>query len=179
MPEGKDVKKALYRVLRQSAMREKIRIENRLMPVRVLTDGGRAVGAAALQTRTGEFVAVGAKAVIWRPARAVGWVCPPRDICTEHTRTQPTQVTAIDGLPRRRGILRHRVFQVNPLIKDYNGPACAYVANPFGGYQVNALGERFVDSDYWSGQMMAEVHSEIDSARGPIYLKVSHCPTRH
>ena len=48
-------------------------------------------------------------------------------------------------------------FQVNPLIKDYNGPACAYVANPFGGYQVNALGERFVDSDYWSGQMIAEV----------------------
>ncbi|GAT16699.1 putative oxidoreductase/HEAT repeat-containing protein [Mycolicibacterium thermoresistibile] len=31
-------------------------------------------------------------------------------------------------------------FQVNPLIKDYNGPACAYVANPFGGYQVNAAG---------------------------------------
>ncbi len=29
-------------------------------------------------------------------------------------------------------------FQINPLIKDYNGPACAYVANPFGGYQVNA-----------------------------------------
>ena len=42
-------------------------------------------------------------------------------------------------------------FQINPLIKDYNGPACAYVANPFGGYQVNRHGERFVDSDYWSG----------------------------
>ena len=23
-------------------------------------------------------------------------------------------------------------FQINPLIKDYNGPACAYVAGPFG-----------------------------------------------
>nr|BFE78483.1 hypothetical protein GCM10020093_010840 [Planobispora longispora] len=31
-------------------------------------------------------------------------------------------------------------FQINPLIKDYNGPACAYVANPFGGYQVNNRG---------------------------------------
>ena len=67
-------------------------------------------------------------------------------------------------------------FQINPLIKDYNGPACAYVANPFGGYQVNAQGERFVDSDYWSGQMMSEVKNEIESARGPIYLKVSHLP---
>ena len=40
MPEGKDVKKALYRVLRQRSMREKIRIENRLVPVRVLTENG-------------------------------------------------------------------------------------------------------------------------------------------
>ncbi len=67
-------------------------------------------------------------------------------------------------------------FQINPLIKDYNGPACAYVANPFGGYQVNNRGERFVDCDYWSGQMMAEVARELDSDRGPIYLKLSHLP---
>lgn len=64
MPEGKDVKKALYRVLRQRSMREKIRIENRFMPVRVLTDRGRAVGAVAFNIRTGEFVTVAAKAVI-------------------------------------------------------------------------------------------------------------------
>ncbi|WP_280473896.1 FAD-dependent oxidoreductase, partial [Nocardia asiatica] len=51
MPEGKDVKKALYRVLRQRKMRERIRIENRLMPVRVLTADGRAVGAAPRPTR--------------------------------------------------------------------------------------------------------------------------------
>lgn len=67
-------------------------------------------------------------------------------------------------------------FQINPLIKDYNGPACAYVANPFGGYQVNRHGERFVDSDYWSGQMMAEFAAEVASERGPVYLKLSHLP---
>lgn len=67
-------------------------------------------------------------------------------------------------------------FQINPLIKDYNGPACAYVANPFGGYQVNRHGERFVDSDYWSGQMMAEFAAEVASDRGPVYLKLSHLP---
>src|SRR4029453_19161908 len=35
MPEGKDVKKVLYRVLRQRHIREKVQIENRVMPVRV------------------------------------------------------------------------------------------------------------------------------------------------
>lgn len=177
MPEGKDVKKALYRVLRQRSMREKIRIENRLMPVRVLTLGGRAVGAAALHTRTGEFVAVGAKAVVLATGPC-GRLGLPASGYLYGTYENPTNAGDGYSMAYHAGAELSGIecFQVNPLIKDYNGPACAYVANPFGGYQVNALGERFVDSDYWSGQMMAEVKSEIDSARGPIYLKVSHLP---
>lgn len=177
MPEGKDVKKALYRVLRQRTMREKIRIENRLMPVRVLTDGGRAVGAAALNTRTGEFVAVGAKAVILATGPC-GRLGLPASGYLYGTYENPTNAGDGYSMAYHAGAELSGIecFQINPLIKDYNGPACAYVANPFGGYQVNAGGERFVDSDYWSGQMMSEVKHEIESARGPIYLKVSHLP---
>ncbi|NKY84494.1 fumarate reductase/succinate dehydrogenase flavoprotein subunit [Nocardia veterana] len=177
MPEGKDVKKALYRVLRQRKMREKIRIENRLMPVRVLTAGGRAVGAAALNTRTGEFVAVGAKAVILATGPC-GRLGLPASGYLYGTYENPTNAGDGYAMAYHAGAELSGIecFQINPLIKDYNGPACAYVANPFGGYQVNAQGERFVDSDYWSGQMMAEVKREIESARGPIYLKVSHLP---
>ena len=177
MPEGKDVKKALYRVLRQRKMREKIRIENRLMPVRVLTDGGRAVGAAALNTRTGEFVAVGAKAVILATGPC-GRLGLPASGYLYGTYENPTNAGDGYSMAYHAGAELSGIecFQINPLIKDYNGPACAYVANPFGGYQVNAAGERFVDSDYWSGQMMSEVKHEIESARGPIYLKVSHLP---
>ncbi|MEB4210479.1 fumarate reductase/succinate dehydrogenase flavoprotein subunit [Mycobacterium sp. 94-17] len=177
MPEGKDVKKALYRVLRQRSMREKIRIENRLMPVRVLTQEGRAVGAAALHTRTGEFVTVAAKAVVLATG-ACGRLGLPASGYLYGTYENPTNAGDGYSMAYHAGAELSGIecFQVNPLIKDYNGPACAYVANPFGGYQVNSLGERFVDSDYWSGQMMAEVKSEIDSARGPIYLKVSHLP---
>lgn len=177
MPEGKDVKKALYRVLRQKSMREKIQIENRLMPVRVLTDGGRAVGAAALNSRTGEFVAVAAKAVILATG-ACGRLGLPASGYLYGTYENPTNAGDGYAMAYHAGAELSGIecFQINPLIKDYNGPACAYVANPFGGYQVNANGDRFVDSDYWSGQMMAEVKREIESARGPIYLKVSHLP---
>ncbi|MFC9994732.1 fumarate reductase/succinate dehydrogenase flavoprotein subunit [Nocardia sp. NPDC127526] len=177
MPEGKDVKKALYRVLRQRKMRERIRIENRLMPVRVLTADGRAVGAAALHTRTGEFVAVAAKAVILATGPC-GRLGLPASGYLYGTYENPTNAGDGYAMAYHAGAELSGIecFQINPLIKDYNGPACAYVANPFGGYQVNALGERFVDSDYWSGQMMSEVKREIESARGPIYLKVSHLP---
>jgi succinate dehydrogenase/fumarate reductase flavoprotein subunit len=65
-------------------------------------------------------------------------------------------------------------FQINPLIKDYNGPACAYVTGPLGGHTVNARGHRFIQSDYWSGQMMLEFYRELHSKDGPVFLKLTH-----
>ncbi|MER7951579.1 fumarate reductase/succinate dehydrogenase flavoprotein subunit [Streptomyces sp. NPDC096079] len=179
MPEGKDVKKVLYRQLRRREMRERIRIENRVMPVRVLThpEDGRAVGAAGLHTRTGEFVVVRAGAVILATGPC-GRLGLPASGYLYGTYENPTNAGDGYAMAYHAGAALTGIecFQINPLIKDYNGPACAYVANPFGGYQVNRHGERFVESDYWSGQMMAEFAAELASDRGPVYLKLSHLP---
>ncbi|WP_069885508.1 fumarate reductase/succinate dehydrogenase flavoprotein subunit [Streptomyces luteocolor] len=177
MPEGKDVKKVLYRQLRRREMRERIRIENRVMPVRVLTVDGRAVGAAGFNTRTGEFVTVRAGAVILATG-ACGRLGLPASGYLYGTYENPTNAGDGYAMAYHAGAALTGIecFQINPLIKDYNGPACAYVANPFGGYQVNRLGERFVESDYWSGQMMSEFAAELASDRGPVYLKLSHLP---
>ncbi|GGQ76084.1 fumarate reductase/succinate dehydrogenase flavoprotein subunit [Couchioplanes azureus] len=177
MPEGRDVKKVLYRVLRTRQYREKIQIENRVMPVRVLTRGGRAVGAAGFDTRSGEFVTVAAGAVILATG-ACGRLGLPASGYLYGTYENPTNAGDGYAMAYHAGAELSGIecFQINPLIKDYNGPACAYVANPFGGYQVNNRGERFVDCDYWSGQMMAEVARELESDRGPIYLKLTHLP---
>ncbi|GAA4044442.1 fumarate reductase/succinate dehydrogenase flavoprotein subunit [Nonomuraea soli] len=177
MPEGRDIKKVLYRVLRRRDIRSKVTIENRVMPVRVLVSGGRAVGVAGFDTRSGRFVVVRAGAVILATG-AAGRLGLPASGYLYGTYENPTNAGDGHSMAYHAGAELSGIecFQINPLIKDYNGPACAYVANPFGGYQVNNRGERFVDSDYWSGQMMAEVADEIASARGPIYLKLSHLP---
>ncbi|MFK0050346.1 fumarate reductase/succinate dehydrogenase flavoprotein subunit [Streptomyces sp. NPDC090741] len=179
MPEGKDVKKVLYRQLRRREMRERIRIENRVMPVRVLTspEDGRAIGAAAFNTRTGAFVTVRAGAVILATGPC-GRLGLPASGYLYGTYENPTNAGDGYAMAYHAGAALTGIecFQINPLIKDYNGPACAYVANPFGGYQVNRHGERFVDSDYWSGQMMSEFAAELASDRGPVYLKLSHLP---
>ncbi|MDQ0599737.1 succinate dehydrogenase/fumarate reductase flavoprotein subunit/HEAT repeat protein [Streptomyces canus] len=179
MPEGKDVKKVLYRQLRRREMRERIRIENRVMPVRVLTspEDGRAVGAVGFNTRTGAFVTVRAGAVILATGPC-GRLGLPASGYLYGTYENPTNAGDGYAMAYHAGaeLTGIECFQINPLIKDYNGPACAYVANPFGGYQVNRHGERFVDSDYWSGQMMAEFAAEVASDRGPVYLKLSHLP---
>jgi succinate dehydrogenase/fumarate reductase flavoprotein subunit len=158
-------------------MRERIRIENRVMPVRVLTAGGAAVGAAGFNTRTGAFVTVRAGAVILATG-ACGRLGLPASGYLYGTYENPTNAGDGYAMAYHAGaeLTGIECFQINPLIKDYNGPACAYVANPFGGYQVNRHGERFVDSDYWSGQMMAEFAAEVASDRGPVYLKLSHLP---
>ncbi|MFE0461328.1 fumarate reductase/succinate dehydrogenase flavoprotein subunit [Kitasatospora sp. NPDC058965] len=177
MPEGKDVKKVLYRVLRERRMRERVTIENRVMPVRVLTAGGRAVGAAGFDTRSGEFVTVRAGAVVLATGPC-GRLGLPASGYLYGTYENPTNAGDGYAMAYHAGAELSGIecFQINPLIKDYNGPACAYVANPFGGYQVNRLGERFVDSDYWSGRMMAEFAAELHSDRGPVYLRTTHLP---
>jgi succinate dehydrogenase/fumarate reductase flavoprotein subunit len=177
MPEGRDVKKVLYRTLRARDVRAKVTISNRVMPVRVLTVDGVAVGAVGFDTRTGEFVTVSAGAVILATG-ACGRLGLPASGYLYGTYENPTNAGDGYAMAYHAGAELSGIecFQINPLIKDYNGPACAYVANPFGGYQVNAEGNRFVDCDYWSGRMMAEVKRELDSARGPIYLKLSHLP---
>ncbi|MFD3569583.1 fumarate reductase/succinate dehydrogenase flavoprotein subunit [Streptomyces sp. NPDC058667] len=179
MPEGKDVKKVLYRQLRRREMRERIRIENRVMPVRILTrpEDGRAVGAAGFHTRTGAFVVVRAGAVILATGPC-GRLGLPASGYLYGTYENPTNAGDGYAMAYHAGAALTGIecFQINPLIKDYNGPACAYVANPFGGYQVNRHGERFVESDYWSGQMMAEFAAELASDRAPVYLKLSHLP---
>ncbi|NIJ11935.1 succinate dehydrogenase/fumarate reductase flavoprotein subunit [Saccharomonospora amisosensis] len=177
MPEGRDVKKVLYRKLRAREVRSKVTMLNRVMPVRVLTVAGRAVGAAGFDTRSGEFVTISAGAVVLS-AGACGRLGLPASGYLYGTYENPTNAGDGYAMAYHAGAELSGIecFQINPLIKDYNGPACAYVANPFGGYQVNAEGNRFVDCDYWSGQMLAEVKRELDSARGPIYLKLSHLP---
>ena len=87
---------------------------------------------------------------------------------------------------QRRRRLRHGVsrrapswpniecFQINPLIKDYNGPACAYVTGPFGGYTANARANASSSATTGAGQMMWEFHQELQGGNGPVFLKLDH-----
>lgn len=171
MPEGYDIKKILTRVIRQRG----VRVENRVMATRVLLDQGRAAGALGFNVRTGEFVVIRAKAVILA-CGACGRLGLPASGYLMGTYENPANAGDGYSMAYHAGaeLTNIECFQVNPLLKDYNGPACAYVSGPYGGYTVNAKGNRFMLSDYWSGQMMWEFYRELHSANGPVYLKMDH-----
>jgi succinate dehydrogenase/fumarate reductase flavoprotein subunit len=171
MPEGYDLKKILTRVLKRSG----VRIINRVMATRLLLDGDRVAGVLGFDTRSGAFTVIRAKAVILC-CGASGRLGLPASGYLYGTYENPANAGDGYSLAYHAGaeLTGIECFQINPLIKDYNGPACAYVTGPLGGHTVNARGHRFIESDYWSGHMMLEFYRELHSANGPVYLKLDH-----
>ncbi len=171
MPEGKDLKKILARQVK----RHKAKVTNRVMATRVMVKEGRAIGAVGFDVRNGDFVIIQAKAVVLCTG-ACGRLGLPESGYLYGTYENPTNAGDGYSMAYHAGaeLTNIECFQINPLIKDYNGPACAYVASPFGAYTANAEGHRFVNCDYWSGQMMLEIWKELHSGKGPIQLKMTH-----
>ncbi|MCO8642493.1 fumarate reductase/succinate dehydrogenase flavoprotein subunit [Burkholderia multivorans] len=172
MPEGHDIKKVLYRQLK----RARIAITNRIVATRVLTDAhGNASGVLGFDCRTAEFHVIRAKAVILC-CGAAGRLGLPASGYLMGTYENPTNAGDGYAMAYHAGaaLANLECFQINPLIKDYNGPACAYVTGPLGGFTANGKGERFIECDYWSGQMMWEFYQELQSGNGPVFLKLDH-----
>ncbi len=171
MPNGETVKKALYRQLR----RARILISNRYMATRLLTGDGRVAGAISVNTRTAEILVIRAKSVILCMGAAGRLGLPTSGYLFG---TYENAANSGDGYAMAyhagAALANLECFQINPLIKDYNGPACAYVAGPFGAYTANNEGARFIECDYWSGQMMLEFYNELQSGKGPVFLKLNH-----
>ncbi|MBV9949348.1 MAG: fumarate reductase/succinate dehydrogenase flavoprotein subunit [Myxococcales bacterium] len=171
MPEGYDLKKILTRLIKRAG----VQVLNRFAATRVLLDRGRVAGVIGFDVRTGEVRVVRGKAVILC-CGASGRLGLPASGYLYGTYENPSNAGDGYSMAYHAGaeLTGIECFQINPLIKDYNGPACAYVTGPLGGHTVNARGDRFIQSDYWSGQMMFEFYRELQSENGPVYLKLTH-----
>jgi succinate dehydrogenase/fumarate reductase flavoprotein subunit len=172
MPEGHHMKKVLYRQLKQ----KRVEVTNRVIATRVLLDeNGAAAGVMGFDCRSGDFVVIRAKAVILC-CGAAGRLGLPTSGYLFGTYENPTNAGDGYAMAYHAGaeLANLECFQINPLIKDYNGPSCAYVTGPFGGYTANGKGERFIECDYWSGQMMMEFYNELQGGNGPVFLKMNH-----
>jgi len=172
MPEGHNMKKILYRQLR----RKRVQVINRFMATRLFNGpDGRIAGAMLLNPRTGETAVIKAKTVILCTG-AAGRLGLPSSGYLFGTYENPTNAGDGYSMAYHAGaeLTGLECYQINPLIKDYNGPACAYVTGPMGGYTANAQGDRFIECDYWSGQMMMEFFKELEGGKGPVFLKLDH-----
>jgi succinate dehydrogenase/fumarate reductase flavoprotein subunit len=172
MPEGHHMKRILYRQLK----RARVEITNRVVVTRVLTGpDGQVAAVMGFDCRTAELYLIRTKAAVICTG-AAGRLGLPASGYLMGTYENPTNCGDGHAMAYHAGasLANLECFQINPLIKDYNGPACAYVTGPLGGYTANAHGQRFIECDYWSGQMMQEFHDELVSGKGPVFLKLDH-----
>ena len=172
MPEGHHMKRILYRQLK----RARVEITNRVVVTRVLTGpAGEVAAVMGFDCRTAELVLIRTKAAVISTG-AAGRLGLPASGYLMGTYENPTNCGDGHAMAFHAGadLANLECFQINPLIKDYNGPACAYVTGPLGGYTANNKGERFIECDYWSGQMMQEFYNELLSGNGPVFLKLDH-----
>jgi succinate dehydrogenase/fumarate reductase flavoprotein subunit len=172
MPEGHHMKKVLYRQLK----RARVEITNRVVATRLITGAaGEIAGVMGFDCRTADFYVIKAKSVVLCTG-AAGRLGLPASGYMFGTYENPTNSGEGHAMAYHAGaeLTNLECFQVNPLIKDYNGPACAYVTGPFGGFTANSQGSRFIECDYWSGQMMLEFYNELEGGRGPVFLKLDH-----
>ena len=135
MPEGHNVKKILYRQLR----RLQVNVVNRYIATRLLTGpDGRIAGAICVNTRTTEIMVIRAKAVVLA-CGAAGRLGLPASGYLFGTYENPANCGDGYAMAYHAGaeLANLECYQINPLIKDYNGPACAYVTGPLGGYTAN------------------------------------------
>jgi succinate dehydrogenase/fumarate reductase flavoprotein subunit len=155
MPEGHDIKKILYRQLKK----QRVEITDCLVVTRLLlADDGAVAGAFAFDCLTADFHVIRAKAVVLATG-AAGCLGLPASGYLFGTYENPANAGDGYSMAFHAGAELSNIecFQISPLIKDYNGPACAYVTGPFGGYTTNSRGQRFIECDYWSGQNDARV----------------------
>lgn len=172
MPEGHHMKRILYRQLK----RARVEITNRVVVTRILTGpDGQVAAVMGFDCRTAELYVIRTKAAVICTG-AAGRLGLPASGYLMGTYENPTNCGDGHAMAYHAGadLANLECFQINPLIKDYNGPACAYVTGPLGGYTANAKGQRFIECDYWSGQMMQEFHNELMSGNGPVFLKLDH-----
>jgi len=171
MPKASDLKL----ILAKQVKRMRCKVVNRVMATRLLTEGNKTAGVIGLDVRNGDMIVVRAKAVILT-AGAAGRMGLTDSGYLYSTYENPTNSGEGFAMAYHAGVELTGIecYQINPTMKDYNGPACAYVAGPFGGYTANSKGERVTGCDYWSGELIMNMWKMANKGEWPLYLKLTH-----
>ena len=172
-----DIKPVMEKLIRGAG----VRILNRTMASRILTENGRAVGATLLNIRTGEFQVCRAKSIILCTGGQGRFALPDTGYlfgtfdCPYNAGEGHSMIYHAGGK-----LVNMEYNDVSPMLKDYEGPGHSTFIR-HGGHLVNSLGERFMTKyapDMLerapSGIREQAMRTEVREGRGPIYYDLRH-----
>lgn len=168
---GEEMKRALAKAVRATGAE----VHDRTPAVKLVTEGGRIAGVLAFNIRTGDYTYFKTKAVCLTAG------CAGRlGLATSGYLSGLYEFPGNSGdgftLAYEAGaeLANMEYIQASVKIKDYEGPACSYVAAPRGAYSVDRKGDKIVANGWASGDSRLVMWKTFAEGRGPVYLKINH-----
>lgn len=168
---GEEMKRALAKAVRATGAD----VHDRTPAIKLVTEGGRIAGVLAFNIRTGEYTYFKTKAV-----------CLTAGCAGRLGLATSGYLSGLYEFPGNSGdgfalayevgaeLANMEYIQASVKIKDYEGPACSYVAAPRGAYSVDRNGDRIVANGWASGDSRLIMWKTFAEGRGPVYLKINH-----
>jgi succinate dehydrogenase/fumarate reductase flavoprotein subunit len=170
---GEEMKRALARAVRETGAE----VYDRTPAVKIITESGRVAGVFAFNIRTGHYYYFKAKTVCLTTG-AAGRMGLASSGYLSGCYEFPGNAGDGYAMAYEAGaeLVNMECFQTNNVLKDHQGPSCAYVAAPRGAYGVNSLGEKTTTHGYSSGDVKLAIWKAFAEGKGPTYLKMDHLP---
>ncbi|MFR0875778.1 MAG: FAD-binding protein, partial [Bilophila wadsworthia] len=169
------IKRVMARIVRESG----VDVLDRVMAVKILTDGGKACGALGWNVSTGEFHIIRAKTVVSAQGRSA-------TRGTDNSTHNPynvwmypynTSAGVVLGYDAGAAVTELDTYQrATMLPKGYGCPGMNGI-NSSGAHEINALGERFMgkyDPTKWCATTRFRAPSR-NSSKGPARLSIWIC----
>ena len=170
---GEEMKRALARAVRQTGAD----VYDRTPALKIITESGKVAGVFAFNIRTGHYYYFKTKTVCLTTG-AAGRMGLASSGYLSGCYEFPGNAGDGYAMAYEAGaeLVNMECFQTNNVLKDHQGPSCAYVAAPRGAYGVNRLGEKTTAHGYSSGDVKLAIWKAFTEGKGPTYLKMDHLP---
>lgn len=169
--DGGDLKKCLAKAARATGAE----IHDRTPVLRILTEGQRILGVLGFNIWTGDYIFIKAKAIclVAGPAGRMGLASSGY---LSNTYEFPGNSGDGYSLAYDAGaeLVNMECYQALTMLKDFQGPACGFVAGTRGATSSNRTGETIWTHPYPSGDTRLGTWRTFAEGKGPIYLHTHH-----
>lgn len=176
---GMTIKRVMARIVRARG----VNVLDRIMAVKILTDGGRACGALGWNVSTGEYVIVRAKTVVSAQGRSAtrGFNNSTHNPYNVWMYPYNTGAGVVLGHDVGAAVTELDTYQrATMLPKGYGCPGMNGI-NSSGAHEINALGERFMgkydpmwENGVRNNQIQGTFQEQLEGSGPPFYMDMRH-----
>lgn len=176
---GMTIKRVMARLVRDSG----VRVLDRIMVMRILTDGGKACGALGWNVRTGEYVVIRARTVVSAQGRSAtrGTDNSTHNAYNVWMYPYNTSAGVVLGYEAGAAVSELDTYQRATLLpKGFGCPGMNGI-NSSGAHEINALGERFMgkydpmwENGVRNNQIQGTFQEQMEGAGPPFYMDMRH-----